>query len=215
MTQTACVGAGLEPLESCLLRLDVIRNKCHIILDMFERYSCNASEDANLTKSLLSENMVLQAYHLIKVRKEMLKEKRFAEIDAIARPLVKMAIDHERDIVEVRHGYVAHIQEKGQFKKTMEMMFAGSQTPTDFAAWILLLRGIEKYAVFVAANFEEEFDAAGKKYDAQPNVDSTRSGMDLNDVDEVRRICYDVGKELQRAGFRTTVSNDVIQRMQS
>lgn len=130
MVRITFVGDGLELFESCLLRLGVILNKSYTTRRMFEHYSSDVSEDAKRARSLLFENMVLQAYHFIKVRKEMRRDEHFAKIDAIARPLVKLAIDHERDIVEVRNG-------------------------------------------------------------------------------------YDVGKELQRAGFRTTVPNDVIQRMKS
>lgn len=127
-----------------------------------------------------------------------------------------MAIDHERDIEKARHGYIAHIQEKGRFKKTMNDMFVGSKTPTDFAAWRLLLKNIEKYAISMVANFEAEFEAAGKKYEAQPDSETILSGINMNDVDEEsRRIYFKVAKELKRAGFRTTISSDVIQRMKS
>lgn len=127
-----------------------------------------------------------------------------------------MAIDHEHDIVKVRNGYIAHIQEKGQFKTTMNEMFAGSKTPTDFAAWHLLLKNIEKYAISIVANFEEAFEAAGKKYNAQPDSETILSEINMNDVDEEsRRIYFKVAEKLKRAGFRATMSNDVIQRMKS
>lgn len=204
---------GLELLESQLLRLDVIASKCTIILREFGR-RVERDHDGELARALLQENMVLQAYHFIRVRKDMLGNQNLAEIDRIASPLVAMAIDHESAIIQVRNGYLAHIQEKGRFKKTVGDILAEFGTPDDYASWILLMKGIMMYRRFVVANFEKEFEMAGQKYDAQPPAKKVLSGIPMYRIDEEFNKTLDpVMKELDDSGFKTRVSDGLIQRM--
>lgn len=206
------MDSSLEWRESCLLRLDVIAVKCDTLLWMFRR--CLEDNDGGRrARALLFENMILQANNFNKVRKEMCGDIRFGKIDCTARPLVRMAVCHERSIRRVRNEYVAHVQEGKRFEKTLEDILDEQKTPSRFADWIMLMLNIRKYGFVMAANFEEEFEAAGIKYDAQSS-ESTRSGISINDVEgESRRIFAAVQKELIRKGFKTRVSDGLIQRM--
>ena len=105
----------------------------------------------------------------------MLCNARFKKMDDIAQRLVPVAIKHESAITQVRDTYVAHVQEKGRFKRTPEAVFAEHGTPSDHADWILLMRGIRAYGLFVVNNFGAELKVAREKYRAMPRPETKRS----------------------------------------
>ena len=201
----------LDDLESCLLRLDAIASQCHILLWIFER--CGGSgPDSQRARALLHEDMVLQAYHLARVRRHMCRNERFAEIDRIAKPLVQIALDHEPAIKEARDNYVAHMQERGRFKMTLEGIFDKHNAPFDYASWLFLIKGIQTYALFVVCNFEE-FEEAGIKYEER-HPSSTQPGISLERAEtEFHKIFSSVQQELTHAGFKTVLDKGLLQRM--
>lgn len=231
------MNEGLDELESQLMRLNVIVLKCNTILREFERRSdagrssgndmedtyatlqewkrrSDADCEARNARALLYENMVLQAYHFIKVRKDMCRDPRLAKIDCIARPLVKMAIDHKSAIVEMRNNYLAHMQEKGNFEKTGQDIAAERGMPLDDASAILLMKGIKAYGRFVTSIFSKEFVAASHKYGDRPQAKNLPSGIPMDKVDEIFRKRRDaVASKLERAGLIRTGWNDASQSM--
>lgn len=194
------MASGLELFESCLLRLDAIASKCDL-LGRDSWYRLDSKHETQLARSILHESMILHAYHFIKVRKDMLCNARFKKIDDIAQRLVSVAIKHESAITQVRDTYVAHVQEKGRFKRTPEAVFAEHGTPSDHADWILLMRGIRAYGLFVVNNFGAELKAAREKYRTMPRPAAKRSEPAPDQ--EFDKILSLVETELGRAGFGT------------
>ena len=192
---------GLEPFESCLMRLDAIASKCAVLgRDSWHRLE--SEHEDQIARSILHESMILHAYHFIKVRKDMLCNARFRKIDNIAKPLVSVAIKHESAINKVRDTYVAHAQEKGRFQRTHLDAFAEHGTPVGHADWVFLMQGIRAYGRCVSHIFGAELEAARKKYQATLRRKTKRSETPLTQ-EGLDKILSSVEAELKRAGFGT------------
>ena len=173
-----------------------------------------ADREARYARALLYENMMLQAWHFIKVRKAMCRDPRLAKIDRIASPLVQMAIDYEHAIFEMRNNYLAHMQEKGDFRKTGQDIAAEYGMPLDDASGILLMKGIRAYGNFVTGIFIKEFVAASHKYSDRPPAKNVPTGISMDKVDEIFRQRRDaVVSGLKRAGLISAGRNDASQSM--
>ena len=195
------MSRGLEPFESCLIRLDAIASKCDI-LGRDSWYHLESEHEDQIARSILHESMILHAYHFIKVRKDMLCNSRFKKIDDIAKPLVHVAIKHESAINKVRDTYVAHAQEKGRFQRMPVDVFAKHGTPVGHADWVFLMQGIRAYGRFVGHSFEAELEAARKKYQTmlRPKTKQPETALNQEGFDKILSL---VESKLKRAGFET------------
>lgn len=192
--------------ESCLQRLHTIIIQSTLILRVFE-YNLANGPDSSPQPTLMHLNMVLQAHYFNEVRKDMRRYRLFAEIDRIVKPLVKMAISEERTITEARNDCATHWQKHPGYRETVEYVLAKYPAPADYAAWASLLMGIRAYALLVVANLECE---AEEKYDMLPFPRSAESEIAM--ANQCREFCKElppVRKALKRAGFRTTIDDDL------
>lgn len=125
----------LSDFESTLVKLNWISNRLAIVYNEFLKF--NQDKPSYDLKSILREYTIVQLYSFIKIRRSLLKGLRMhengIELDKCLKPLWQPIFDNEKGIRELRHSYLAHMQEEGQpFEKHIEDILFENKFPMNW-----------------------------------------------------------------------------------
>jgi len=209
------MSAKLTDFESDLLRLCIVWGR---VMTIFKEYPNHMKTGMHelLVRHLLREVTVEQLHNFIKIRKDLLRNPDFRKLDDIIKVLIEPILEHKKPIKELRHNYVAHIQEKGRnFDVMMNDIIVKYDLPTTFSFYRYMTGLVFYYCGIVERNFSTEWDKAMKKYNAKLGVAMrVNSGFKMKDVDKkIREILSPMQIPLFDNGFVTSVSESVIEKL--
>ncbi|MCH7560766.1 MAG: hypothetical protein IIC67_05265 [Thaumarchaeota archaeon] len=209
------MSAILTDFESNIMRLLIVALRFQGIHHEFPN-QMKPTKDALLVRGILREYAVIQLHNFMIIRKDLLKNPKFQKFDDAIKPLIQPILDHEIGIKQMRHNYIAHIQEKGRkFKVMMNDIVLKYNLPTDWATWNYFSGLAWFYFGLVDNNFKKEADKAEKKYNAKVGQSITvSSGFKMKDVSsQISKILLPLSVELDSKGFKTTFSNKDLSRL--
>jgi len=207
--------AKLTDFESDLLRLCIVWGRVMTIFDEYTIHTKSGMKEL-MIRHLLREVLVEQLHNFIKIRMDLRRNSDFKKLDDIIKILVEPILEKEKPIKELRHNYVAHIQEKGRnFDVMMNDIILKYSLPTSFSFYRLMAGLAYFYCGIVERNFSTEWDNAMKKYNAKLGVAmSVSSGFKMKDVDKkIQSIIAPLQIPLHDNGYVTSVPKSVIEQL--
>ena len=150
------MSGELTDFESNLLRLCVVWGR---VMTIFKEYPNHMKTGMHelLVRHLFREVTVEQLHNFIKIRKDLLQNAEFKKLDDIIKVLIKPILEHEKPIKELRHNYVAHIQEDGRkFKVMMNDIILKYNLPTTFSFYRFMTGLVFYYCGIVERNFSKD-----------------------------------------------------------
>ncbi|NIP62219.1 MAG: hypothetical protein GWN01_16260, partial [Nitrosopumilaceae archaeon] len=178
------MSVKLTDFESNLLRLCIVWGRVMTIYKEYPNHMKKGTHEL-MVRHLFREVTVEQLHNFLKIRKDLLQNPDFKKLDDIIKVLVEPILDNEKPIKELRHNYVAHIQEKGRnFDVMMNDIIVKYNLPTAFSFYRYMTGLVFYYCGIIERNFSKEWNNAMKKYDAKLGVGiSVNSGFKMNKVD--------------------------------
>jgi len=198
--------SSFTDFESNIMRLLIVALRFQAIHHEFPNQMKN-TKDALLVRGVLREYAVIQLHNFLIIRKDLLQDTNFRKLDNVIKPLIQPILNNITGIKQMRHNYIAHIQEKGRkFKTMMNDIVIKYNLPTDWASWNYFSALAWFYYGLVDHNFKKETDKANRKYYAKLGQAVTiSSGFKMKDVSEqISRLLIPVSLDLDNKGFKTT-----------
>lgn len=205
----------LTDFESNLLRLCIVWGRVMTIFKEYPKHMKTGMHEL-LVRHLFREVTIEQLHNFIKIRKDLLQNPEFKKLDDIIKVLIEPILEHEKPIKELRHNYVAHIQEKGRnFDVLMNDIIIKYTLPTTFSFYCFMTGLVFYYCGIVERNFSTEWDKAMEKYNAKLGVAMrVSSGFKMKDVDKkIREILSPMQIPLFDNGYVTSVPKPVIEKL--
>lgn len=157
---------GLSKQESDFLRLLHVRIKLRVIYDQLPKLPISTPSE-RLFRAVIRENIVVQFHNFIQIRNDLIKDPKIKTVDEVVKPCWEQIIKFQEPITQLRHNYIAHIQEDNRrFKKPINEIIDKYQFPTKFGEILFMTGCILIYCDVIRINFETEWKHAVKKYDA-------------------------------------------------
>ena len=159
---------SLTRFESNLMRLGWIGDRLAIIYEQFPNIK-QPIQNYNF-KSTTTEYAIIQLWNFIKIRESLLKD--FKDngqplLDKCLMPMWVPILEHKKAIKEIRHKYIAHLQEtKKPFNPFIEEIIQTENFPNTVGDLRLMFGCGWGYQVLVKSVFKEEWKKASKKYTA-------------------------------------------------
>ena len=154
----------LSKQESNFLRLLHVRIKLRVIHDQFPKLPASTQSE-KLFRSVIRENMIIQFYNFIKIRDDIIKDPKIKAVDESVKSLWESIIKFQEPITQLRHQYIAHIQEGNRrFKKPINEIIDEHQFPTKFGEVLFMAGCILIYCDVISVNFETKWKRAVKKH---------------------------------------------------
>jgi len=125
-------------------------------------------------------------------------------------------LDNQEGIKQMRHNYVAHIQERGgKFRTMMNDIVQEHNLPTTWAAWSYFTGLAWFYYGIVDHNFKAETDKAEEKYDAKVgNAMSVSIGFEMEDVNKkIQDLYWPIALELDKQGLKSTFEDKDLEKI--
>jgi len=113
------VSVKLPVFESNLVRLMIVNYRLMAIHHEFPNQMID-SQHALFVRSLFRDVAVEQLHNFMKIRTALLENPSFVKLDDIIKEVIAPILEKEEPITELRHNYVAHIQEQGRRFKEMK-----------------------------------------------------------------------------------------------
>jgi len=209
------MSVNLTNFESDLLRLCIVWARVMTIYKEYPNHMKTGMHEV-MVRHLFREVTVEQLHNFIKIRTDLLQNPEFKKLDDIIKDLLEPILAYEKPIKELRHNYVAHIQEKGRkFKVMMNDIILTYNFPTTFSFYRYMAGLVFFYCGIVERNFSKEWNKAMKKYNAKLGVAmSISSGFKMNDVDKkIVEILSPLQIRLFDNGYVTSVPKPVIDKL--
>lgn len=156
---------GLSKREANFLRLLYVRIKLRVIYDQLPKLPVSTPSE-RLFRAVIRENIVVQFHNFIQIRNDLIKDPKIKIIDEAVKPCWEQIIKFQEPITQLRHNYIAHIQENNRrFKKPINEIIDEYQFPTKFGEILFMTGCILIYCNVIRINFEKEWICAVKKHD--------------------------------------------------
>ena len=207
--------AKLTNFESDLLRLCIVWGRVMTIFYEYPKHMIKGEHEL-MVRHLFREVAVEQLHNFIKIRSDLVQNPEFKKLDDIIKVLIEPILEHEKPIKELRHNYVAHIQEDGRnFKIMMNDIIIKHNFPTSYSYYRYMTGLVFYYCGIVERNFSQEFDRAMNKYNSKLGVAmSITCGFEMKDVDKkIRELIAPLQIPLSDNSYVTSVSESVIEKL--
>jgi len=156
----------LSKQESNFMRLVHVEIKLRVVYEQFPKLPHNTSSE-RLFRSLTRENIIIYLYNFIKIRNDLIKDPKIKLVDESVKPLWETIIKFQEPINQIRHEYIAHIQEGNRrFKKPINEIMDEYEFPTQFGNILFMAGCILIYCDVICVNFETQWKHAIKKHRA-------------------------------------------------
>ena len=206
----------LPEFEANLVRLMLVSYRLMAIHHEFPNQMKTGS-DALFVRSLFREVAIEQLHNFIRIRSDLIQNLKFKKLDDIIKEVVEPILQREEPIAELRHNYVAHIQEDGRnFKVMMNDIVLEYDLPTNWAYWSYLCGLAFIYYGMVENNFSNECNRAEKLYYAKSGVAlKITSGFEMEDVvRKMGEIVNPIQVKLDENGYQTTIKEkEVLEKL--
>ena len=185
------MSVKLTDFESDLLRLSIVHNRLESIYLEFPNHMKSGRRKLFL-RHLFREVTIEQLHNFIIIRTDLVQNTEFQKLDNIIKILIEPILEYEELIKELRHNYIAHIQESGRkFRKTTNKIILEYNFPTSFSFYAYLAGLVSYYSVIVKNNFKKEYNKTAKKYEALAGkLIEINSGFKMKDTDKKIRKLY-------------------------
>lgn len=197
----------LPEFEANLVRLMLVSYRLMAIHHEFPN-QMKTGNDALFVRSLFREVAIEQLHNFIRIRSDLIQNLKFKKLDDIIKEVVEPILQREEPIAEIRHNYVAHIQEDGRnFKVMMNDIVLEYDLPTNWAYWSYLCGLAFIYYGMVENNFSDECNRAEKLYHAKSGVAlKITSGFKMKDVvRKMGEIVNPIQVKLDENQYQTTI----------
>lgn len=205
----------LSDFESNIMRLLIVALRFQGIHHEFPN-QMKDSQDTLLVRGILREYAIIQLHNFLIIRDDLLTEPRFKKLDDVIKPMIQPILDNREGIKQMRHNYVAHIQERGRnFRIMMNDIVQQYNLPTTWAAWSYFTGLAWFYYGVVDKNFDVEMTRANQKYDAKVGHAMTVSiGFEMDDVDKkIQELYWPVALELDNQDLKSTFSPEDLEKI--
>lgn len=196
--------------ESNILRLLIVALRFQAIHHEFPN-QMSLTKDKMLVRAMLREYAIIQLHNFLKIRKDLLKNIEFKNLDDVIKPLIQPILDNENGIGKMRHNYIAHIQEEGRnFRIMMNDIVLEYNLPTDWASWSYFSGLAWYYYSLVDVNFKEQMDKAMELYEAKVGQPITNTlGFKMDEViSKMNDVFLPISLALDQHGLKTTFSTE-------
>lgn len=193
----------LTDFESDLIRLSVVHNRLESIYLEYPNHMIEGKKELFL-RHLFREITVEQLHNFIKIRRDLIKNSKFKELDSIIKELIEPILEFKKPIKELRNNYVAHIQEEGRkFKETTNEIILKYNFPTSFSFYAYLSGIASYYCLIVKNNFKKEYKKSGEKYEViRGELIKIDSGFKMKDVEgKIHKTISKFKTSLEKNGF--------------
>lgn len=197
----------LPEFEANLVRLMLVSYRLMAIHHEFPN-QMKTGNDALFVRSLFREVAIEQLHNFIRIRSDLIQNLKFKKLDDIIKEVVEPILQREEPIAEIRHNYVAHIQEDGRnFKVMMNDIVLEYDLPTNWAYWSYLCGLAFIYYGMVENNFSDECNRAEKLYHAKSGeAIKITSGFEMKDVvRKMGEIVNPIQVKLDENQYQTTI----------
>ncbi|TBR12264.1 MAG: hypothetical protein EPO62_00425 [Candidatus Nitrosotenuis sp.] len=196
--------------ESNFLRLLLIRIKLRVMYDQFPKLPIGTSSE-RLFRAVIRENMIVQFYNFIKVRNDLIKDPKIKVVDESLKQCWEPIIKFQEPITQLRHQYIAHIQEGDRrFKRTVNEIIDECQFPTRFGEILFMVGCILIYCDVIRGNFETEWKNTVKKHDVMNPKFLTYGTLRIDDVSmKLKQISDEVATNLRQNKLRSFTSINI------
>lgn len=148
-------------------------------------------------KGVCRESIIVQLHNFIILHDEMIKDPQIKKIDDSLTPLIKPILELRVGIKQLRHNYIAHIQEKGKpFDIQIQEIIDKHQIPNTFGHWLYLSGCFLYYFGFLIRNMREEYGKSQKKYGALQPLNLDYGTINLQNYMKELRKSYEETKQL-------------------
>jgi len=208
------MSVNLTDFESDIMRLLIVALRFQAIHHEFPN-QMKKTKDALLVRAVLREYAIIQLHNFLIIRNDLLKNSNFKKLDDVIKPLIQPILVQKEGIKQMRHNYVAHIQERGRkFRVMMNDIVFRYNLPTDWATWNYLSGLAWLYFGFVDGNFKKEADKAERKYNAKVGHAITiSSGFKMKDVNsQIQILLLPVTIKLIKQGYKTAFTSEELKK---
>ena len=101
---------GLSKREANFLRLLHVRIKLRVIYDQLPKLPASTPSE-RLFRAVIRENIVIQFHNFIQIRNDLIEDPKIKIVDELIKLCWEPITKFQEPITQLRHNYLAHIQE--------------------------------------------------------------------------------------------------------